>query len=452
MIYQSEARSIRMLMTGDTMLARRLKPFREPDYLGLVDLVREAHVSFTNLESTVRERHEGEPVAQKGTPMTTSPAMLDDLRWMGFDLISMANNHASDYGVGGVMASMAHLRRADMPFAGIGSHLSEARAPAYVDTAAGRVALIAGNAFFSAPGSHAGEQRRDSPGRPGVNPIGFTTTYQVDQTTLNALKGASRALGFAQERARERALFFSDAEMPKDEADRVQFLGRSFRLGANFTVETSADPADRRGILRAIAEARRQADWVIFSFHYHELGDRGRLDAKRWTEMQEPAGFVVELARAAIDAGADAVVGHGPHLTLGAEIYRGRPILYSMGNFILQSDSIEVVPEECYARFGLGTDAGPADFLDTRSSNDSRSFPAEPDYWQSAVAQLDFADGRLATLKFVPIDLGFGRRRSERGRPTLARGQAVEIALARIRRLSMLHGTEIASDGTVRLD
>jgi hypothetical protein len=75
------------------------------------------------------------------------------------------------------------------------------------------------------------------------------------------------------------------------------------------------------------------------------------------TGLDEPAQFVVELSRAAIEAGADAVVGHGPHLTLGVEIHRGRPIFYSLGNFILQNDTIEVVPAESYGRFGLGAAA-----------------------------------------------------------------------------------------------
>jgi poly-gamma-glutamate capsule biosynthesis protein CapA/YwtB (metallophosphatase superfamily) len=452
MIYRSESRSIRMMLTGDAMLSRRLTPFKEPDYLALVERLRQADVSFTNLESTVRERHEGAPVFQQGTPMTTSPALLADLRWMGVDIVSMANNHATDYGVGGILASIEHLRRADFPFAGIGANLAEARAPAYVDVAAGRVALVAGNAFFSAPGTQAGEQRRDSPGRPGANPIGFTTSYTVDNETLKVLQRASRELGFAQERARYRALFFSESEMPKDQDDLVSFLGHSFQRGNAFSVSTRTNAADRDGILNAIREARRQADWVIFSFHYHEMGDRGRLDARRMTEMQEPAGFVVELSRAAIDAGASAVVGHGPHLTLGIEVYKERPILYSLGNFVLQNDTIEVVPAESYGRFGLGPEAGPADFLDARTGNDTRGFPASRDYWESVVAEIDFADGKLGGLRLVPIDLGFGRSRPQRGRPVLARDDAARNALGRVAELSKIYGTKIETDGTVRLN
>jgi poly-gamma-glutamate synthesis protein (capsule biosynthesis protein) len=397
----------------------------------------------------VREHHEGHPVFQQGTPMTTRPALLKDLKWMGFDIVSMANNHATDYGVSGVLASIGHFRQAGLAFAGIGENLAAARAPAYVDTAAGRIALVAGNAFF-APGTQAGEQRRDSPGRPGVNPIGFSSRYVIDADGLAAMRRISETLGFSQERTRHRSLFFSESEMPHDRDDRVMFLGREFERGAAPAVFTTADPSDKAGVLRAIGEARRQADWVIFSFHYHEMGDAGRLDARRMTELEEPAAFVVDLARAAVEAGADAVVGHGPHLTLGTEIHHGRPIFYSLGNFVLQNDTIEVVPHESYRRFDLGHEAGPADFLDARTGNDSRGFPASREYWESVVADVEFRGGALAAVRLVPIDLGFGRRRAERGRPVLASGDAARNAIGRMADLSARYGTAMDSSGTIR--
>jgi hypothetical protein len=49
---------------------------------------------------------------------------------------------------------------------------------------------------------------------------------------------------------------------------------------------------------------------------------------------REPRGDLRRWARAVIDAGADAVIGHGPHVLRGIEFYRGRPIVYSLGNFL----------------------------------------------------------------------------------------------------------------------
>jgi poly-gamma-glutamate synthesis protein (capsule biosynthesis protein) len=158
--------------------------------------------------------------------------------------------------------------------------------------------------------------------------------------------------------------------------------------------------------------------------------------------MEEPAEFATEFARAAIDAGADAVAGHGPHLTLGVEIYNGRPILYSLGNFVFQNDNVATFPAESYQRFGLGPDATPTDFLDARTGNGTRGFPAEDAYWHGLAAECRFKGGKLAELKLHPLDLGFGKPRSQRGRPLLARGATATAILDRVARLSQRYGAK----------
>jgi len=453
MTYQSESGNIRMVLAGDLMPSRALTVFKEPDYLALIDLVRSADVAFGNLETTVRHRHEGAPNFTQGTPMTTPPALLEDLKWMGFGLLSNANNHATDYGTGGVTAMLDHLRAARIPAAGSGANLAEARAPAYADTPAGRVAVVAATAFYR-PWNRAADQRPDSPGRPGINPLGFATAYSVDEDAFAALQRVSDELGLTQERARHRAQFFSAREAPADEGDRLTFLGSQFRKGNRFHVATKANREDADANLRAIREARRQADFVIFSFHSHEFGMAGRLTAPTDVQMEEPAEFYVEFAKAAIDAGADIVAGHGPHLTLGIEIYKGRPIFYSLGNFIFQNDTVEVFPSESYGRFGLTHEATPADFLDARTDGEKRGFPASREFWESFVASCEFHDRKLTSLRLHPLDLGSGRARAERGRPVLARGEVARRVLERVAALSQRFGTRLEFDGetaTIRL-
>jgi len=450
MLYRSESRDIRLLLAGDAMPSRRLDVFAEPAWQQLVDLVRGADCAFANLETVVRERHEGVPNFTQGTPMTTPPAGLRDLASMGFDLLSCANNHATDYGTEGVLATLAHLRAAGLPAAGAGASLAQARAPAYADTPAGRVALVAATSFFR-PWNRAADQRPDAPGRPGINPLGFQTRYQVDAEAFRALKRVSDGLGFTQERVRHRSQFYSASEVPPEDEDSIELLGARFRRGDAFALATQVNAADAEANLRAIREARRQADWVIFSFHSHEFGPAGRLAATTEVELDEPAGFAVEFARAAIEAGADVVAGHGPHVTLGIEIHRGRPILYSLGNFIFQNDTVDVFPAESYGRFGLGHEATPADFLDARTGHDTRGFPALREYWESFVASCEFRGDRLAALRLHPLDLGHGRRRSERGRPMPAQGEVAQRVLARVQRQSALHGTGITIHGDTAL-
>ncbi|MFO1269569.1 MAG: CapA family protein [Rubrivivax sp.] len=408
---------------------------------------RGADAAFGNLETVVRERDEGTPNFTQGTPMTTAPRLLEDLKWLGFDIVSCANNHATDYGHGGLLAMAAHLARAGIPAAGLGANLAEARAPAYVDTPAGRVALVAATSFFR-PWNRAADQRPDAAGRPGINPLGFARRYQVDDEALRALRRISDSLWLTAERARHRAQFYSASEVAPERDDAVDLLDAHFTRGDGFALSTAVNRADAEANLRSIREARRQADWVIFSFHSHEFGNAGRLTAPTDSGMEEPAAFATAFARAAIDAGADVVAGHGPHLTLGVEVYNDRPILYSLGNFVFQNDTVPVFPSESYGRFGLGHEATPADFLDARTGNDTRGFPAEAEFWESFAATCDVRGGRLAELRLHPLDLGHGRPRAQRGRPLLARGDVAARVLERAARLSAHHGTRLSVDGT----
>lgn len=80
-------------------------------------------------------------------------------------------------------------------------------------------------------------------------------------------------------------------------------------------------------IAEDIKSIRDQVDWIVVNFHWgQELATH-------------PADWQTELGRFTIDQGADLVVGHHPHVLQGAEVYRGRPIVYSLGNFIFGGNS-----------------------------------------------------------------------------------------------------------------
>ena len=87
-------------------------------------------------------------------------------------------------------------------------------------------------------------------------------------------------------------------------------------------------------VARDVRRLRPRADLVVVSFH---MGDR---------YQRRPTDWERKLCQQAIDAGADAVVNHGPHILGPVELYRGRPILYSVGNFAFGSGNI-------FARFSL---------------------------------------------------------------------------------------------------
>ena len=462
MIYDAERGDIRMVAMGDTMLTCRLAPYKEPDYLRLVELVRSADVSFANLETTVRNREEGYPAAGiTGTVMSTPPELLDDLKWMGINLVSTANNHACDYGIGGVLSTMEHLKRAQIPYAGSGATLGQARGAGYLETRAGRVALLAATSATSsrdfagsAPESaafaalaRAGDPRPDCLGRPGVNPIRFSKTFTVDAEGIAALNRLKEGLGFSKKQQRDAVHFYTAAEAAADKSMGTSFLGGNFKSGTKFGISTKVNQNDAEANLRYIRDARRRADWVIFSFHNHECTEAGADTARTKADLEESGDFMVEFSRAAIDAGADVVAGHGPHVPLGVEIYKGRPILYSLGNFVFQSDLVDAYPSDVYGRFGLNSESTAADFIDARSKNDTSGFGPAAGFWHGLLAECEFRSRKLSKLHLHPLDMGFGLPRSQRGRPLLARGEVARETLERIQRLSLRYGTKISIEG-----
>ena len=82
LLYEAQRGRISIAMVGDAMLSRALKPYGEPDYLALAKLLGSADVTFANLESTVREPHEGVPNFTQGTPMTTPDLPTTHLRYL----------------------------------------------------------------------------------------------------------------------------------------------------------------------------------------------------------------------------------------------------------------------------------------------------------------------------------------------------------------------------------
>ncbi len=88
-------------------------------------------------------------------------------------------------------------------------------------------------------------------------------------------------------------------------------------------------------IAAAVRDADTWADLVVVSFHGGAEGPKHRrVPGQVEIAWGERRGDVKAFARAAVDAGADLVLGHGPHVLRAVEVYRGRLIAYSLGNFI----------------------------------------------------------------------------------------------------------------------
>ena len=384
-----------LALTGDSIIMQRLSVFKEPEFIKLFDLIRGADAAFTNLETLFHE-YEMPPAHESGgTWMRTDPPIVKELVWAGFDLVSRANNHAGDFGTLGAQITSRYVRDAGLVEAGVGNSLAEAREARFLETPKGRVALISAASTFT-PHSRAGNTRGDMPARPGLSPLRFTTTYTVTSERLADLRRVAAEL----------------SGTPPGTGETLNFGGRRYVAGPKPGTHTEPNQQDVEEIARVVKSAAALADIVIVSLHCHEGG----------VNRSVPADFIPIFAKAVIDAGADVFVGHGPHVLRGIEIYKGKPIFYSLSNFIFQNETVLRMPEESYEEYSLTDGAQPADYLDARYDKDRRSFPADREYWDSVTAITKWEGGKFVSAELHPITLGFQTPRSERGRPKLASG------------------------------
>ena len=438
-IYDAERRDISIAVGGDAMITRRMRAFQEPRFLKLVDILRGADVSLVNLEMLFHD-YESSWQWSRNTYTRSDPRNLDELKWMGIDAVTTANNHSFDFSEGGFLTTLEHCREFDLPHAGGGRNLDEARAAAYVDSPRGRVAVMSATSTFSEQ-SRAGAGRPDFPGRPGVNALRHDITHHVQQDVFDALRKANLELGYEEEHAFMRHFGFRGVESAPDDSAEVEFLEHKFILDETFAVRTALNEDDRLGIGNWIRGAQTQSDWQVYGVHCHESGPDGDFHGH---SRLSPPHFLVDFAHWAIDQGCAAFVGHGPHFLRGIEIYRNRPIFYSLGNFIFQNESVLWLPHEAYRRFGLDFNSTPGDYLDTRSGGGTRAFAADPVFWQSVVAVCNYAGGDLKEVVLHPIDMGFGRTIPQRGRPVLADESTARETLRWLQDVSSPFGTEIS--------
>lgn len=391
---------------------------------GVVPLFKQADVGFANQEGSIFDlaTFPGWPAAENGggTPLAP-PAVARDLRAMGITMVSKANNHATDWGDAGLLATLESLRSAGVVFAGGGPSEAEARAPGYVETSKGIAAVVSVASTFppmsaaGPPGTKAGQPTR---ARPGISVLHVDEVQLVPADAISTLR--TIAYGPNDSHA-------GDAEVRVGD----QVFRASDRRG--FTWEMN--PKDEAAILASVREARNKAKFVLFTIHAHETAgpvtDPGRgVPVERSDEAQSPndprpADFEPALFHAVIDAGADAVVRTGPHLLNGIEIYKGKPIFYSLGSL--------------YFDFGARRSI-------TVSTGQTIFMPDE--WWETVVPVTTYRGGRASEITLYPMVLESSTAPTS-GAPHPANPEQARRILERLKTLSAPFGTDIRIENNI---
>ena len=409
---------------GDLILLRPMLKTIEARSPAMVRLLRDADVTFGNFETMEFDlaSFKGSPQAESGgTWMLANPGVAKDIAAMGFDVVSLANNHANDWGPEGLYETMARLDAAGLVHAGSARNLQAARSPRYHDGARGRVGLVAASSTFPAS-SKAGDPLGEVPGRAGVNPLRAERTVLVSQPQWDMLAEMAKAVPYA--------------EPPKIvPGGPVKLFGTSYRVAATpgdkLGLSFKLNPRDVDGNLLSVRQAKQNGNFAVFSLHNHEPGNAA----------DTPTEFAQEIARKAIDEGADAFVGHGPHILRGIEIYKGKPIFYSLGNFAMMNNSLDAQPRDQFEQYGV--EPGSATTPEMLAARNARAFSDTRQY-ESLIAVSRYDGGKIAEIRLYPLDLGVALQGAGKGVPAMADAATGRRILETMQRLSAPFGTKIA--------
>jgi len=315
---------------------------------------------------------------------------------------------------------------------GVGRNLDEASAPHYLDTPNGRVALISVSTTFD-PSMMAGKQARRVPGRPGVNGLRNTKTIVLSKEDYETISRIGDSLNI------QASLKASIAQgYAREEEGVYTFDGIRFALGEKNEIRSSVNEEDMARIEQAIFDAKMQSDYILVSVHSHQ----------NYSKIEDVPEFYSEFCHRSIDAGAHAVIGHGPHLLRPIEIYKERPIFYSLGDFILQLYSVALAPEDFYHKWDLTSDATVHELLAKRSANFTRGLMEKKVMRETVVPYWEMEDGKLTKLELLPLELPLGGNHSIQGLPKPVKEPEF---FERLKALSEPYGTKMELvDGIIR--
>ncbi|CCA90969.1 CapA family protein [Novosphingobium sp. PP1Y] len=363
--------TLQLVVTGDLVLD-------EPDgdhwLSGIAPALQAADIAIGHLE-VPHSRTQAELAGDVPAP-GAPPENVASIARAGYAMVSLAGNHIADCGAQGIADTRRELADSGIAFAGAGANLAEAAAPAFIDRAGWRVALLSYNCV--------------GPENGWAAEAGAGSNYLRVET----LDGSP--------------------------------IAPAARLG-------EVAPAALTRLAAEIASVRGKADIVLVAMH------KGVVHT---TAQIEPYERV--LARHAIEAGADAVLGHHAHIVRGIEFHLGKPIFHGLGNGCVVTSALSPAQDHPARRewaerrkklFGFEPD--PAYHL----------APFHPEAINAFLGTLDFTDGEAPRVGIVPVTV------EAPGRPVLAdgaRAQEIRTYCEAITRAGGLAPVAISADGSVR--
>lgn len=318
-----EPKELKISAVGDIMLGRYVatlikdnfdKPFEE-----VKEVFAESDIKFGNLECVLSDNDlENIKGKAKNFCLKGPSDMVNVLNTVGFNVLSLANNHIYDYAHDGLIDTIENLSTNNIQTIGAGTNLEDARALKIIEVDNQKIGFL-----------------------------GYTDLAYVNFSDKNEIPAASEN-------------------------------------------KSGVAPTKEEFILEDIEKARDKCDLLFISLHWSD----------EYTHI--PKNSQIELAHKIIDAGADGLLGHHAHNLQGVEIYKDKPIIYNMGNFIFdQNDNINK---------------------------------------DSAIFNLTFVDLKFEKLEIIPCRIE-GKKKT-----VIAKGEDYEKIVEHMKKFSKVLGTELIEE------
>jgi poly-gamma-glutamate synthesis protein (capsule biosynthesis protein) len=420
----AEEEDISISAVGDCIITNKVSYFKQPQFLKMVEILRKADATYGNCETTFFKPEDGGFPSYKDFDPNVFcyPWGADEMKWFGIDIMSLANNHIMDFENEGMFATIENLDRVGIDYAGAGKDLDHASRPGYFQTPKGQVALISCSSWLPEKNHQASLASAYMKGKPGLNPLNVDWVLQVDPKTFGKAKevhdSVMKGLGFP---------------LPKDDGKEVKDIKMGenrYRKGDKIELVLEPKKRDLERIKASIKVAKRNARIVIVSLHEH-IG--------RWTE-KAPTKYQEDFARSCIDAGADIFVGTGSHELWGIEIYKGKPIFYSIGNFLFHMP-LRMIAPEAYERIELPLDSKDPTLYEEKFTKlfSEMSIPI----FESVIPFMTFdKDNKIKEILLYPIDLNEKADWYRKGTPELADGKTAKAIMDRLQKISKRYKTK----------
>ncbi|MCC5864311.1 MAG: CapA family protein [Wenzhouxiangella sp.] len=355
---------LKIILSGQSLVRHDPRAMPDSRFTALNEIIDSASVGFTNFEGVLRGAPGGWPTKEHFIHDAPSEVMAG-LKALGFNLVSLANNHAFDLGPTGVLHTRQVARAAGLTTAGSGTSLAEAGQASVVTTDRGTVALVAMDASGLPDLAYARDADELLDARPGLNPLRIRRTVELPLASFREFQRLTRELGESERQRRRLQMGY-----PQPRADeRLNFYGAWLKRGETAREAFEPDGADLARNLATIRSAAAMHDVVVAYVHQHH-----------WSpDWQQTAAWLRLVGEACIEAGADIFVSHGVPMLMEIGVHHRRPMFFGLGSL----------------------------FFDTRRPERY----ADPTFWQSLLVEV-LLTGDSVAIQLHPLVLEFKDGRS----------------------------------------